>query len=242
MLGYDQGDLVRLTSTFTDLTGQPVDPNSVQIVVQKPDGTESTHIGPEVVHDATGTYHFDLTPDQTGVWNYRWESFGPGQAAEPGQFRVRPRYFGAAVPTPGDVAALVRTRLRDDVNRLQETFTATTSPTLEQVKDLIANEAGLVTIRCGKLDNLECPDREAVWSASRQIIAKRVAAIIEASYRPEQISQGMTVEDFYQGQIDADVQALVTASRECRAHGTDEDDLAPPPPSGVFPPAVPLRW
>jgi hypothetical protein len=245
MPSYDLGDLVRLTATFKDEGGSPVDPATLVLITRSPTGALTTlTYGTDVmpIRDSAGVFHADLSPDETGVWDYRWKATGAAQSAEPGQFRVRPEFQPLAQPSPADVAALVRVRLRDDLGQLQTTFTDATQPTLDQVQELIENETGLVTIQAGNLEDLACPDADQVRAAARQHVAKRVAAIVEASYRPEQIAQGMTVEDFYQGQRDAELTALVTAARECRAHGADEDDFSPPSPTGTFPPACPLRW
>jgi hypothetical protein len=140
------------------------------------------------------------------------------------------------------VAALVRVRTRDDLGATEGTFTADTRPTAADVTALIANEAPLVTIRTGNLDALACATAADVKDAAAQILAKRVAAIIEASYRPDEVAEGRTVADFYQGDYATDLAALVEAASECRAEGGDVAPGAGPAAQWGYPIAPPLVW
>jgi hypothetical protein len=95
---YDIGDLVRLSGAFTDLTGEPQDPDVVSISVREPDGTITAYVyntDPEVVKDSDGNYHLDINTATHGDWHYRWYSTGQGQAAGEGHFYIRP---AAAIP------------------------------------------------------------------------------------------------------------------------------------------------
>lgn len=88
MTTYDIGDLVTLTATLTNTAGTLSDPTSVTLTVRKPDGSSSTVSN---TRSSTGVYTADVTIDQAGEWNYRWEGTGALVVAEEGQFYVRPR-------------------------------------------------------------------------------------------------------------------------------------------------------
>lgn len=83
--------LVRLTATFTDFFGAPVDPDSVTVRTNSPDLTVDVKVygtDIEVVRDSEGKYHFDVNAIEPGDWEYRWEGTGIGQAAGEGKFKV----------------------------------------------------------------------------------------------------------------------------------------------------------
>lgn len=83
---YTIGDLVRLTGTFTDLSGNLSDPTTSSLVVKSPDGTVTTY--PSLVHPSTGIYYFDLPITGSGVYYYRYAGTGAVVAAGETQFQV----------------------------------------------------------------------------------------------------------------------------------------------------------
>lgn len=84
---YDIGDIVRLSGTFTDTGGEPIDPTAVTVQYLDPDGNVTTQ--GSLNHPSTGFYYVDITVDSPGVWAYRIYSTGTGQSAEESWFRVR---------------------------------------------------------------------------------------------------------------------------------------------------------
>lgn len=91
MNSYDYGDLVRISSTFTDEQGAPADPEAVFCAVRDPAETLTTYeygVDAELVQDDTGDYHLDIDANAVGFWHYRWYATGTGQAAEVGLFYV----------------------------------------------------------------------------------------------------------------------------------------------------------
>jgi len=61
---FDVGDLKRLSWTTKNLAGALADPTAMALKVRLPDYTLTSKSFPadaEVVHDATGTFHYDLT-------------------------------------------------------------------------------------------------------------------------------------------------------------------------------------
>lgn len=89
---YDIGDVVRISSEFTQAT-VALDPTTVLLKVKLPDGTSVayTYALAEVTKDSTGHYHRDVAITLAGVYRYRWTSTGTGQASEEQWFDVRPR-------------------------------------------------------------------------------------------------------------------------------------------------------
>lgn len=135
------------------------------------------------------------------------------------------------------VSALVRARTRDDLGNELGVFTSTTRPTAIGVMQLWEQEAALVGLSTGRLSELSCPSADEIRKGGQQVVAKRVAAIIEASYRPDEVAQGRTVADFYQGDREDDLEALVTAADRCRAYdpGEPEGGGTSMDPVGFFP-------
>jgi len=83
---YDKGSVVRISATFKDVNGNPVDPGTIVFTVRKPDGPLVTLT---VVKDATGTYHADLSLDEAGSYSYRCASTPPGQGSSEGELFAR---------------------------------------------------------------------------------------------------------------------------------------------------------
>lgn len=89
---YDIGDVVRISSTFTQ-NAVAIDPSTVSLTVKDPAATSTTYTyaGATVTKDSVGNYHVDVAPTLTGTYKYRWVSTGTGQAAEENSFQVRTR-------------------------------------------------------------------------------------------------------------------------------------------------------
>ena len=88
---YDKGDLLRVSASFTDEDGDPVDPTTVTFKAKVGSTVTSYVYGDddEVSKDGTGNYHVDLSLDTAGTWWVRVESTGTGQAAAESSLRVR---------------------------------------------------------------------------------------------------------------------------------------------------------
>jgi hypothetical protein len=149
------------------------------------------------------------------------------------------------LPTLADVAALVWARTRNDLGVQEGTFTAETRPTATHVTNLIANEASLVLLRTGNPETLDCADADSIRTAIKTVVAKRVAAIVEASLRPDEVDAGRTVADFYEGSLEDDLEALDGAAAACRAAGAGEvpSEVGDVAPAFSFPPpTIYGRW
>lgn len=91
MASYDNGDLVRVTGTFTNTSGTKINPAAVYFKIMTPEGTVTTYqygVDGQVVRSATGIYYCDVDANEPGTWRYRWYSTGSGQAAAEGEFTV----------------------------------------------------------------------------------------------------------------------------------------------------------
>jgi hypothetical protein len=77
------GSPFRLTNTYTDDTGDYVDPTTVTLKTIDPNGTEATYVygtDTEVGRSGTGRYFADITLSRGGRWFYRWITTGDGTA------------------------------------------------------------------------------------------------------------------------------------------------------------------
>lgn len=93
MNSHDRGDVVRITGTFTDITGALGDPGAVTLLYRKPSGAITTLTYPATItRSSLGVFYADIsigTSDPAGVWSYEWRNTGALQATEPGQFLIR---------------------------------------------------------------------------------------------------------------------------------------------------------
>lgn len=89
---YQIGDAPRCSAEFRNAAGTLIDPSTVVFKFTTPAGVVTTYTYPaaEVVKDGVGLYHVDLNANARGIWLYRWESTGTGQAAEQHEFTVEP--------------------------------------------------------------------------------------------------------------------------------------------------------
>lgn len=91
MNAYVLSEPVHLTATFATLGGVLTDA-TIALTIRTPDGVE-TSVSASVVHESTGTYHYDYTTTMHGVHAYRWAASGALVAAYEGQFLVLPSDF-----------------------------------------------------------------------------------------------------------------------------------------------------
>ncbi len=92
----DVGDVVRLSATFTDLSGSPAIPATVVCRVKNGYGSEiATYVYGQgtLVATGSGAYRVDHLIDGPGYWKYRFQGTGTNQAAEEFTFHVRTSEF-----------------------------------------------------------------------------------------------------------------------------------------------------
>lgn len=84
---YQQGQTVKLRCKITDPdTGQPVDPTSMVISIRSPKGVRTSSAGTKT---APGEYSAIFTPNEDGIWSYRFEGQGARTSVDEGRFFVR---------------------------------------------------------------------------------------------------------------------------------------------------------
>jgi hypothetical protein len=88
---YEIGTLVRVSWEYRNLDGDLADPTAVEFKWLKPGGTVQTWQveADEVVNDAVGKYHADLTIDVKGTWLYKAFGTGAVHVAQEGWFYVK---------------------------------------------------------------------------------------------------------------------------------------------------------
>ena len=80
------GSVIRLTGQFYDQSGTLVDPTTVLVDIKLPDGTPLANL--TAVRDSTGTYHYDYTPEQSGLYVYRFTGSGAVVAINQATFQI----------------------------------------------------------------------------------------------------------------------------------------------------------
>lgn len=84
-MSYDIGDTKRLRlAEIKDAKGVLTDPATVQLTILRPSTTVDVHNGGELTNDEVGEFTFDLPLDEAGIWQYRWNTEGGIDLAEPG--------------------------------------------------------------------------------------------------------------------------------------------------------------
>lgn len=87
---YIQGDLIRLSADFFT-GGALTDPTTVKVIWKTPAGVSTTWTYPtnfELVKDAVGQFHADISVTAGGSWYFRWEGTGTAQGANQASFTV----------------------------------------------------------------------------------------------------------------------------------------------------------
>jgi hypothetical protein len=96
------GALVRLSASFAEADGTPIDPGSVVAMTKDPNGDfleyEQTGSDPTIERDDVGEYHLDFVAEVPGLWYFRFESYGAGQAVGEGRFTVATSEFEGMSP------------------------------------------------------------------------------------------------------------------------------------------------
>lgn len=103
---HDIGDVVRTTATFTNTSGAATDPTQVTFRLRKPDGAV-TVLGPAsgvtggsgITRTGVGAYYVDVTIDQAGFYDWRFEGTGAVTAAIDGELLgASSPFYPAATP------------------------------------------------------------------------------------------------------------------------------------------------
>ncbi len=98
---YDQNDIVRCSSTFTDTGGTRADPTTVNFVLTNPDGTDTVNsragatVGTVdlITRVSSGVYFRDVTVgSSSGAHWYRYSSTGVVTSLAEANFIIRRLY------------------------------------------------------------------------------------------------------------------------------------------------------
>jgi hypothetical protein len=109
------------------------------------------------------------------------------------------------LPTPTDVARLLRARTKDSHGTELGDWSDDTRPTAEEVADLIDQAAGPVLARIGRLEDAAMAD---LLPAARHLVTLGAAMLVEKSYFPEQVASERSAYAAYQAEY-ADCQAAL---------------------------------
>lgn len=88
---FNEGDVVRLQATFTDINDTLIDPTMVHVRYQPPGGTtveKMYNTDEEVKRASLGVYYIDVPADEGGTWVYRWIATGTDASACESFFNV----------------------------------------------------------------------------------------------------------------------------------------------------------
>lgn len=85
MNSYDIGSVVHIFTTFTDANGNAAD-TTVAMELRDPQGN---YTSPSVTRDSTGSYHVDVSPTVSGMWEYKFLGTGTIVAVTEGRFWMR---------------------------------------------------------------------------------------------------------------------------------------------------------
>ena len=96
MATYDKGSTVKIyTSSVFSVSGVATDPTTVTLLVEDPNGTETTYtyaLG-QITKAATGSYYKEVQMSTSGTWHYRWVGTGTCAAVDEGYLYIRDSEF-----------------------------------------------------------------------------------------------------------------------------------------------------
>jgi hypothetical protein len=96
MLRYDIGEPVTISALYRNTAGVITNPTTVTLRYRNPAGTVTVKQQADLTNPSTGLWTYNITPDQSGVWWYRFEGTGAAAAIEEHFFYVRVRRVAAA--------------------------------------------------------------------------------------------------------------------------------------------------
>jgi hypothetical protein len=84
---YQFGTAVVVESTFS-VSSTNTNPTAVSLEITDPSGNVDTYATTDLTNSATGVYAYSFTPDEAGLWKYRFAGTGAVIAANSFKFRV----------------------------------------------------------------------------------------------------------------------------------------------------------
>ena len=131
-MAWDLGDVVPLSVTVTNASGQPEDATAVHLTITLPDGSTVTQ-GP-IASTSPGVYDYDYATMQAGVHRVRWVATGNNASAYTDVFVVEPAE-GAPFVSLADVKNHLKLAAGDD----------------EKLRGFIAAACQMITDRMGQV-------------------------------------------------------------------------------------------
>jgi len=131
---YDVGDMVQLTGSFVDESGEPTDPTTLALRIRRGDGSVVVVPPEEITSAGEGEFAYDLhLADIPGVWSYVYEGEDAVAQAAMGEFRVTGTVSAGRRPTTartiyhhyGDTRPPLRVLLRNPDGTLADLDDAT---------------------------------------------------------------------------------------------------------------------
>jgi hypothetical protein len=147
MRRYDVGDMARVTTSTTDLAGQPANPTTITFWWASPDGAVH-HGDPTPV--STGVYRYDLTLDQPGTWSYWWVTTGALVLAGGGVLHASPELIALAdgpAGTATPAALLTVAEIRDHLQIKTTTYDGQLQTYLDAAAEVVEEIAEVVIPR-----------------------------------------------------------------------------------------------
>jgi uncharacterized protein YfaS (alpha-2-macroglobulin family) len=84
---YSFGTQIMLTGTFS-VSSTNTDPTAVTLEITDPSGNTETKSTTDLTNSAVGVYSYSFTPDEAGLWRYRYAGSGAVIAANIFKFYV----------------------------------------------------------------------------------------------------------------------------------------------------------
>lgn len=122
------GDPITVTVTFT-VAGVPTDPTAVVLTVRAPDGAQTT---PVTTNPSVGVFEAIVTPDQAGIWTYRFTGSGAVVAVQEGSFAVEPSLFDLEDLTTVEAVKQSMETTSDDSDALIQTTIVSASRSIAE--------------------------------------------------------------------------------------------------------------
>ena len=133
-MAWDLGDVVPLSVTVTNASGQPEDATAVHLTITLPDGSTVTQ-GP-IASTSPGVYDYDYATVQSGRHVVRWVATGANASAYVDVFDVQP------ADEPGFVS------LADAIEHLKKKGD---TPDAEKLRGFVAAACQMITDRMGQV-------------------------------------------------------------------------------------------
>lgn len=134
------------------------------------------------------------------------------------------------------VAAILRTRTKDDDGNESGVFSADTRPTLAQVEEILAEAKRVVVSAIGTDE----PCEQDLADTAATLAHQRAVLMIELSYFPEQINTNRSPYDQIKSLYDQDIKSLVEAVAERCGTGIGEPGVSGQLPLWDYPNSRPM--